>query len=181
MKGGVYFVSGAGLTKIGISGDIEARVAGLRRMCPIPIVLEHRIPGANSGDERYLHMLFSDHRRHGEWFALPPGWRNKVDEWWEEKARAAREADERRRQARENASASPRRVKPDQAGRILLTADEAAKRLGLDPQRLLDLARFRLVPHWMIGQRAQRPRFAAVDVERWANEPTSLPTIPEPT
>lgn len=75
--GYVYFLYGAGLTKIGHSSTWRARTIELRNMSPVPVDLLLVITGGQ-GIESLLHREFAECRRHGEWFALPDHWRDVV-------------------------------------------------------------------------------------------------------
>lgn len=53
--------------KIGVAGDVEARVAELQTGSPLPLYLIWKTRGGGSL-ERDLHERFSPYRIHGEWF-----------------------------------------------------------------------------------------------------------------
>ncbi|WP_354006180.1 GIY-YIG nuclease family protein [Streptomyces sp. NBC_00154] len=57
------------LVKIGRTGDIARRLAGLRRMSPVPLDVLCTMPGG-AALEAALHRRFAPQRRHGEWFEL---------------------------------------------------------------------------------------------------------------
>jgi len=63
----VYFVEGAGLIKIGVSKDVEKRIASLKNGSPVPLTLLGYIQGSRAL-EAELHERFADIRDHGEWF-----------------------------------------------------------------------------------------------------------------
>lgn len=65
----VYLLRGGGLTKIGYSTDVKARLAAIRSHSPAPVQLVWLTPGGVEL-ERSLHEEFAPSRRHGEWFAL---------------------------------------------------------------------------------------------------------------
>jgi hypothetical protein len=70
----VYFVQAgpAGLIKIGVSADVERRLAGLRTHSPVPLSLLGVWPSAGKSGEQQLHARFAAHRLHGEWFQPSP-------------------------------------------------------------------------------------------------------------
>lgn len=65
----VYFIQGAGLTKIGTSLNVSSRLAELRVGSPVPLDVAWVTPGGPAL-EAALHARFAAHRRHGEWFCL---------------------------------------------------------------------------------------------------------------
>jgi hypothetical protein len=69
----VYFLTGAHLTKIGLTTDLDKRLAMLQAASPVALTLMLVLKGGRDL-ERALH--FDAFRRHGEWFALPVGWEN---------------------------------------------------------------------------------------------------------
>jgi hypothetical protein len=71
----IYFVAGAGLTKIGLTTDLDERLRMLQAASPVALTLMLVIEGGREV-ERKLHAQFDAFRRHGEWFALPVGWEN---------------------------------------------------------------------------------------------------------
>jgi hypothetical protein len=75
--GWVYFLAGAGLIKIGWARDVRLRVREVQAMSPVELELVHQVLGSMDLETR-LHRHFRGHRRHGEWFALPDGWRDQV-------------------------------------------------------------------------------------------------------
>lgn len=70
----VYFVQPeeGGPIKIGVTNDIDRRLAGLQTGSPVRLVLRHHIEAGTSGQayalERDLHGRFHSYRLHGEWF-----------------------------------------------------------------------------------------------------------------
>jgi len=65
----VYFISGAGLIKIGHSENPVKRLAEIQRYSPVALCLVAVIEGGQSL-EKELHKDFADGRSHGEWFNL---------------------------------------------------------------------------------------------------------------
>lgn len=65
----VYFVHApdAGLVKIGLTANIETRLASLRMGSPVPLVLLKAVRGGRT-DEAALHSKWGSIRCHGEWF-----------------------------------------------------------------------------------------------------------------
>lgn len=63
----VYFISGAGLIKIGFSIDPQLRLEKMQCGSPIPLKL---LATTNGGHklEKVLHKRFAKDRQHGEWF-----------------------------------------------------------------------------------------------------------------
>ncbi len=76
VPGFVYVVSGSTATKIGISRDVERRVAGLSAQNAEPVRLVKSWPTtmrqARIIEER-AHKHFAERRRHGEWFEIEAG------------------------------------------------------------------------------------------------------------
>lgn len=64
-----------GPVKIGISGNVAARLATLQTACPYPLVLVHVFTTPNAEcarkTEQAFHSIQAKHRSHGEWFNLP--------------------------------------------------------------------------------------------------------------
>lgn len=88
---GVYFLAGAGLIKIGIAyGQFARRIATLQSGSPVELRLTMVIHDVDHLVESHLHMIFAAYRRHGEWFALPPGWRGIVEAFAERRIDIAR-------------------------------------------------------------------------------------------
>lgn len=75
----VYFVEGAGLVKIGVTGSIEDRMRAMVPNSPVPLALVKTTWGDRE-TERILHEHFAEFRVRGEWFDLPTGWEREVDE-----------------------------------------------------------------------------------------------------
>lgn len=69
LSGYVYFVGGgkSGLIKIGYANDTKKRLAGLQVGSPeiLSLLAEIKVP---HNIEKWLHKLFAEDRRHGEWF-----------------------------------------------------------------------------------------------------------------
>jgi hypothetical protein len=63
----IYFISGAGLIKIGVTTKVDARLRSLELSSPVELVFLGMYPGTRS-DEFALHKRFAHLRRHGEWF-----------------------------------------------------------------------------------------------------------------
>lgn len=71
----VYLVwaEGTNLFKIGISGDVSARLQSLQVGCPHKLRVYAAIKDENAEKtEARLHLVFKDFQTRGEWFALPP-------------------------------------------------------------------------------------------------------------
>lgn len=65
----IYFIRGGDMVKIGITRDVDERLAALQTGSPVPL----EVIGVMVGDaalESALHELFAAQRRHGEWFEL---------------------------------------------------------------------------------------------------------------
>jgi hypothetical protein len=71
----VYFVSAAGLVKIGTTTDLSERMASIQAACPVALTLMLVVEGGKKAEHEF-HRVFEVYRRHGEWFALPVGWEN---------------------------------------------------------------------------------------------------------
>ncbi|WP_217923743.1 GIY-YIG nuclease family protein [Miltoncostaea oceani] len=78
LGGGVYFIAGAGLVKIGVASSVAHRLAMLQTGSPVLLSIALVVPG-DEMVERHLHFIFASYRQHGEWFALPAGWRGIVE------------------------------------------------------------------------------------------------------
>lgn len=63
----LYFLSGAGLIKIGITTNLVGRIRSIRNASPVPLTLLATMAGT-SFHEGDLHYRFAHLRRHGEWF-----------------------------------------------------------------------------------------------------------------
>ena len=65
----VYFIQpiGGGPIKIGCAANVERRLAHLQAFSPAPLRILGSLPGGVAL-ERELHVRFSEHRLHGEWF-----------------------------------------------------------------------------------------------------------------
>lgn len=57
------------LVKIGTTGAVHRRLQTFQAGSPVPIAVLWAVPGDNTL-EHWLHDLFADKRRHGEWFDL---------------------------------------------------------------------------------------------------------------
>lgn len=67
----IYVITAGGKTKIGISSDIEARLAWIQSGNPNPISVALRLPGVLHkvhAVERESHRRLNEHRVAGEWF-----------------------------------------------------------------------------------------------------------------
>ena len=77
MSHSVYIVRavGTGMIKVGITAEVDRRLAEIRALCPVPVEIVDVLEGATFDVERTIHGLMSKHRSHGEWFfeagALP--------------------------------------------------------------------------------------------------------------
>ncbi len=69
----IYFVQAGvgGPIKIGITSDLENRLAGLKTSCPYPLSVIGTVQGTRS-DERLLHLCLTCSRMTGEWFEPTP-------------------------------------------------------------------------------------------------------------
>lgn len=67
----VYFVQSGSAVKIGVTEDIDKRLAALQTGTPAPICLLATIPG-NKTTESQLHKRFAADHIHYEWFRLSP-------------------------------------------------------------------------------------------------------------
>jgi hypothetical protein len=65
----IYFVQGAGLTKIGYADSPLRRLRHLQGASPAPLTLARVLDGSKH-DEVRLHRLFADVHSHAEWFRL---------------------------------------------------------------------------------------------------------------
>ncbi len=73
--GTVYFVRMAGseFVKIGTTdGEVEDRIASMQTSCPIRLILEAIVEGADARTEQLLHAVCRDRHERGEWFRLKP-------------------------------------------------------------------------------------------------------------
>ena len=66
----VYIIRAIGvhMIKIGITSDIERRVAEISSMSPVKLEIVDLLHGVGFGVEATVHELMYDHRSHGEWF-----------------------------------------------------------------------------------------------------------------
>ena len=68
---GLYIIQGAGLTKIGISSNIESRFKKLTTSSPVPLTLAHECTTDLARSvEKELHTKYKEFNSHGEWFNL---------------------------------------------------------------------------------------------------------------
>jgi hypothetical protein len=76
---GVYFIQSAGLTKIGMTCGLRRRQAAIQSGSPLMVILVKFFPERDDQRryalEQRMHRIFHRFRSHGEWFALPVGWR----------------------------------------------------------------------------------------------------------
>lgn len=69
----IYLIKGAGLTKIGISSNVDSRYRKLVATSPVPLELLFSISTPDSRKvEKELHLRYNSYRAHGEWFKLSP-------------------------------------------------------------------------------------------------------------
>lgn len=82
-KGGwVYFIQCNQYTKIGLSGNVNARLKALQTASPYPLTLIAQFAAAKPEYiESFLHSYFADKRRIGEWFDLSPADLGQVRSW----------------------------------------------------------------------------------------------------
>jgi hypothetical protein len=73
----VYFIEGAGLTKVGRTIYLASRFGDLSAASPVPLRIVMVFQGGVDLEKR-LHLHFAPHRRHGEWFAMPAGWQDEA-------------------------------------------------------------------------------------------------------
>ena len=65
----VYVVHAGDLLKVGMTNDVDKRVAAIQAHCPIPIELVRVIETKHAARlEKCLHHDLADFRAHGEWF-----------------------------------------------------------------------------------------------------------------
>ncbi len=69
----VYVVEGNGAVKIGVTGDLQARMAQLQTGSPYPLHLAYSTPvwGDAYAVEAEAHAMLGRHRLAGEWFGVP--------------------------------------------------------------------------------------------------------------
>lgn len=69
----VYVVEGNGAVKIGVTGDLQARMAQLQTGSPYPLRLAYSTPvwGDAYAVEAEAHAMLDRHRLAGEWFGVP--------------------------------------------------------------------------------------------------------------
>lgn len=65
----VYFITGAGMTKVGFSTDVRSRLASLQRLVPVDLRVTYATPGGRAL-ESALHRALTAQGRHvfREWF-----------------------------------------------------------------------------------------------------------------
>lgn len=76
----VYFIGSVEMrcVKIGVTRNVDRRIAGLQTACPCELTIFAVIDGDKS-TERALHSQFAEHRRHGEWFELSDDIQDFID------------------------------------------------------------------------------------------------------
>lgn len=67
----VIHAQGTPRVKLGVTTDVESRLRAIQTGCPYKCVVLAKWPGSPRL-ERKLHEYFKEHRKHGEWFELPP-------------------------------------------------------------------------------------------------------------
>ncbi len=67
----VIHAQGTPRVKLGVTTDVDARLRAIQTGCPYKCVVLAQWPGSPRL-ERKLHEHFKEHRKHGEWFELPP-------------------------------------------------------------------------------------------------------------
>jgi hypothetical protein len=68
----IYFIGHSSkLIKIGMSNNIQSRMASIQRMCPVKLRLLAIMRGRPE-DEKRLHLIFRRLHHHGEWFLAKP-------------------------------------------------------------------------------------------------------------
>lgn len=73
----VYFVQAEGTPhfKIGVTGDIKARVKAIQTGCPYNVIVREIYQGGENLESQF-HEIFRAFRGCGEWFTLPLNWRD---------------------------------------------------------------------------------------------------------
>lgn len=94
----VYFIMGAGMTKIGVSTNVEQRFVAISAMSPVPLELVGYFPGTWR-DENALHLQYAEFRSHGEWFRFvaTPQWVDDAQQWCRQRKLDAQTERERER------------------------------------------------------------------------------------
>src|SRR5690349_11259806 len=72
----IYLLRCGDRVKIGFTNNFAARMRILKTSCPYPVELITSFLG-NRAFEQFLHAMFADFRRHGEWFE-DSGWFRSV-------------------------------------------------------------------------------------------------------
>lgn len=67
----VIHAQGTPRVKLGVTTDVDSRLRAIQTGCPYKCVVLAKWPGSPRL-ERKLHEHFKEHRKHGEWFELPP-------------------------------------------------------------------------------------------------------------
>jgi hypothetical protein len=88
----VYFITGGGKTKIGLSEAPLLRLTTLRANSPVPLKLIGTFPGTWR-IEHALHEQYADYHSHGEWFDLTftPAIIEEIRLWVEARQEEARQ------------------------------------------------------------------------------------------
>ena len=68
----IYVIKGAGLFKIGQTGNVQRRFNSLQACSPVKLVLAAYWDSVEPDEEKNLHERFKAYRSHGEWFSVPP-------------------------------------------------------------------------------------------------------------
>jgi hypothetical protein len=79
----LMFDPSSGMHKIGISDNLFKRLKQLA--CGIPQIKLICSWGGTIKDEQALHALFSQYRKHGEWFLLPDNAENQINNYFKSK------------------------------------------------------------------------------------------------
>ncbi len=78
----VYFIRSGEYTKIGYTGDLTHRLSTLQVGNPVQLEVVHTVLTRYAEQlEADLHAKFSDYRVTGEWFKLPTGALEGIDQW----------------------------------------------------------------------------------------------------
>lgn len=69
-KTNIYFMQSihGGLVKIGQAKDVDTRLANHQCGCPVELKMIKIIENVDPSVEKSIHKLFSEFRKHGEWF-----------------------------------------------------------------------------------------------------------------
>lgn len=81
-KRDLYFIQGVsgGPIKIGVSYDVEARLAQFQMTSPVRLHVLGIVPRVLHGRESTVHQQFAAARLHGEWFSPTPELLAYIDE-----------------------------------------------------------------------------------------------------